>query len=134
MKSNKEFFESLTREIQGAYESSVTIPEAEALASKFLHAQILVSGDLTLASLDARMRKTGVKALRAQAYLEEVKKADKKPSDVMLEAIVNSDTTVRDHQNELDASESHREELERLYNVFREAHIHFRGISKGKYE
>ena len=128
------FCKELEHEIQAAYESQVTIPEAEKLAAKFLHAQMLLAEKLKRVDLDARMRKSGVKALRAAVYLEEVKKSDKKPSDVMLEAIINSSSMVQSQQDELDAAEVERDELRSFMDIFNNAHIFFRGISKGKFE
>lgn len=124
----------LTEQIQRSYEEGVTIDEAERLAAKFLHAQILISGELRTVDLDARMKKTGVKAVKAAVYLAEVQAVERKPSDVLLSAKVDVSEEVEVAQRELDTAEVYRDELQNYFNVFREAHIHFRGISKGKFE
>jgi hypothetical protein len=80
------------------------------------------------------MRKSGVKAIRAAVYLEGATKGEKKPSDVLLEAVVNTDKIVQDEQNALDAAEVRRNGLENYLSVFREAHIFFRGVAKGRFE
>lgn len=135
--TNEQFtqtIQQLTDEIKAAYESSVTIEEAEKLAGKFLHAQLLVAEKLHQADLDARMRKSGVKALKAAVYLEAATKTEKKPSDVMLMALVDSDKLVLDEQGSFDKAEVDKNALENYLSVFREAHIFFRGVAKGRFE
>lgn len=127
---NKEQLEELESDIKRAYEEGVTVDDAEKLAAKFLHAQMTLNQVLRDADLDARMRKTGVKAIRAAVYLAEVQKSDKKPSDTLLEQIVNTDVTVRGEQESLDSAEVDRSTLQNYYNIFHEAHIYFRTIAK----
>lgn len=127
-------FKKYEDKIISAYETGVSLEEAERLATEFLHAQLQVSRALKAADLDARMRRSGMKALKAAVYLEGAKKGDKKPSDVMLNAEVDAHEVVQQQQDEFDKAEVERDELERLYNVFREGHIHFRGVSRGRME
>ncbi len=131
---SKEQLKDLEDIIVSSYESGVTLVDAEKLAARFLAAQIQVSQVLTTVDLDARMAKTGVKAVKAAVYLSEVQKSEKKPSDVLLGAIVDSSELVTSEQNRMDDSEAKRDELERYYNIFREAHIYYRGISKGRFD
>lgn len=126
-------FQELTKDIQLAHEEGVTLEQAERLAAKFLHAQIQVSEELLHADLDARMRKTGVKAIKAGVYMEGATAAEKKPSDVMLNASVDLNVIVQKEQDALDKSEVERDELERYYNIFKDAHIFFRGVAKGNF-
>lgn len=107
---------------------------AEKLAGKFLIAQIRTSEELKKADLDARMKKTGVKAIKAAVYMEGATKGERKPSDTLLEATVNLDKMVQEEQGRLDEAEVARDELEHYYNVFREAHIHFRSVAKGSFQ
>lgn len=123
----------IEKKIQGAYEEGVSASEAEKLAAEFLHYQLKLSSMLKDADLDARMRKTGVKAIRAQVYLNAIAGAEKKPSDVLLEQTVNTDPAVADEQGAYDLAEVNKEELERIYNVCREAHVFFRGVAKGTF-
>ncbi len=128
------FLEECIQIIERAHTEGVSLGDAEKYAAKFLHAQILVGNELKEVDLDARMRKSGVKALRAGVYLGEVQKNEKKPSDTLLEAIVNSTKLVQDEQDALDAAEVKRNELENYLSVFKDAHIYMRGIAKGKFE
>lgn len=124
----------LEKDIVKAYESGVTLEEAERLAGKFLHAQIQLSGRLKAADLDARMRKSGLKAVKAVVYLEESKKGDKKPTEATLTAMIDSNPVVSMEQDAYDQTEVDKDELQRLYDVFHEAHVYFRGIAKGRFE
>lgn len=124
----------LESEILKAYEESITLDDAERLAARFLYGQIQVSNSLKEADLDARMRKSGVKAVRAAVYLKAVTGSEKKPTEAMLESTINTDGTVSTEQDGLDTAEANVAHLTRYYNIFREAHIHFRGLAKGKFE
>lgn len=131
MSKFKELCEDLTKQIQDSYETGITVEEAEKLAGKFLYAQIQVSEELRKVDLDARMKKSGVKAIRAAIYLEEVGKSDRKPSDVMLEAIVNRNELVQAEQLGHDEAEVLKNQLDNYMSVFGNAHIYFRNIGKG---
>lgn len=124
----------LEASIQSTYEEGVTLETAERLAAEFLYAQLQVSTQLKTAALDSRMRKSGVKSVRAAIYLENATKGDKKPSDVLLQAMVDVDPLVQGEQKAYDEAEVEAEELERYYSIFQNAHIYFRGIAKGKFE
>src|SRR5277367_1274789 len=119
----KERLKELEQKIKDSYEQGVTIVMAESLAGEFLHAMIQVSEELRVADMDARMRKSGVKAIRAAVYLEEVKKQDKKPADTLLEATINSNKMVQEAQDQFDESEVYRNLLDSYLNIFNQAHI-----------
>lgn len=127
-------YEALVNKIKNTYESGVTMDEAERLAAEFLGAMLSASEALKSSDLDARMRKSGTKALKASVYLREATKGDKKPTESMLSALVDSNTVVQEEQDAVDSAEATRDALERQYNIFREAHIYYRGISKGRFE
>lgn len=131
-------FETLIKKLEDkitdSYTEGVTLEQAERLAGEFLAAQLAVSTQLKKADLDSRMRKTGVKAVRAAIYLEGATKGEKKPSDVLLAAQVDSDQLVIGEQKAYDEAEVEKDELDRYYNIFREAHVYFRGIAKGRFE
>lgn len=134
---NTEFLalcEELTKDIQSSYQSGITLEEAEKLAGKFLHALLTVSSELQAADLDSRMRKNGAKAIKAAIYLDEATKGDKKPSDVYLAAKVDSNELVIGEQTAFDTAEVTRDALQNYYNIFREAHLHFRTIARGRFE
>lgn len=134
MSNFKTLFKELETQIQQSYTEGVTIDEAEKLAGKCLHAQILVSRELKESDLNSRMRKTGLKAVRAVVYLDIVNKSEKKPTESGLEHMLNSNFLVGKEQDELDLSESNRDELERYYSVLREAHVYFRTVCRGRFE
>lgn len=127
-------YNKLKNKIADSTASGVTLEEAETLAGEFLHAQLIVSEELKTVALDARMRKTGVKALKAAVYLEEATKTDKKPSDVMLSAMVDSNKLVQEEQNALDRAEVLSNELELVFDVFQQSHHYYKQISKGRFE
>ncbi len=130
----KQFCEQLETKIQSSYENGVTLEQAEKLAGEFLHAQLKVSTELKKHDLDARMRKSGVKAVRAAIYADTCSKTDKKPTEAAIDHTINSNEIVQSEQLELDKAEVERDDLERYYSVFREAHIYYRGVSKGRFD
>ncbi len=117
-----------------AYHKERVAEEIQHLAGEFLYAQMVVSNELKKLDLDARMKKTGMKAIRATMYNSIVSSADKKPTEAGIESQIATNDIVVKSQDELDVAESERDSLMRYYNIFREAHIHFRGIAKGKFE
>lgn len=130
----KTLCEELTNDIRGAYESGTTLEEAERLAAKFLFGQIQVASALQVADLDARMRKNGVKAIKSAVRTEEVRKHEKKPTESSLDDVVNLNEIVSSEQNSYDEAEVAKDYLENTLSVFRDAHIYFRGIAKGRFE
>jgi hypothetical protein len=130
----KQLCETLEAEITNSYEVGVSANKAEELAGRFLQAQFAVSSELAKKDLDSRMRKSGLKAVKAAIYMDAASKGDKKPTEASLSATVDMNELVQGEQHALDEAEVERDELERYYNVFRESHIFYRGISKGKFE
>lgn len=124
----------LESEIEKSYSEGVTLEQAERLAGRFLHAQLKVSEQLKVADLDSRMRKSGVKAVRAAIYLDIVQKSEKKPTEAGITSMIDIDKIVLDEQKGLDEAEVSRDELERYYSIFQNSHVHFRTIAKGKFE
>lgn len=129
----KTLCEELEKSIELVYTEGVTMEDAEKLASKFLYAQLQITKVLRDASLDARMRKSGVKAIRAGAYLEAASKGDKKPTEAALAATVDTHEIVQSAQDALDTAEVSREELERYFDIFENGHIFMRGVAKGQF-
>lgn len=128
------FYEELENDIRKAYEENISTEEAERLAAKFLLAQLEAGRELASLDLDARMKKTGTKEVKAQVYLQHVRANDKKPSDVMLQALVDSDQIVVAQQSSFDTAEVERDRIQNYLNVFRDAHIFYRSVAKGKFE
>lgn len=123
----------LEDDIKRAYEEGVSMEQAERLAAKFLSAQLSIAADLHTMDLDARMRKTSLKAIRGAVYLDAATKGDKKPSDVMLGALVDTNDIVGKEQDSYDRAEADRDYRQNLYNICKEAHIYFRGVAKGAF-
>jgi hypothetical protein len=95
----------LEDKIKAAYESGVTLDEAEKLASEFLSAMIGISEDLRSADLSSRMRKTALKAVKAAVYMNEATKTDKKPTESMLAALIDKNEIVQSEQESFDKVE-----------------------------
>lgn len=129
----KQFCEQLESEIEKAYTDGVTPEEAERLAGKFLKAQLVVSTELTKTDLDCRMRKSGVKAIRAAIYLDTISKSEKKPTEAQIAALIDTQAEVCTEQDGYDRAEVSKAELERYYDIFVNSHIFYRGIAKGSF-
>ncbi len=127
-------FEELKNDILQAYEQSVSIPDAEKLAAKFLYAQMKVSDLIKSSDLDARMRKAGLKTVSATVYLAEIQKHEKKPTETYLESQVAINAEVNTAQDFKDNADVNTEALKRYFEIFKDAHIYFRAICKGSYE
>jgi hypothetical protein len=124
----------LKQEIVKAYEQGVTIVEAERLAALTLHARLLLSDEIKVIDLDAKMRRNGVKSVRANAYMEELSKHDKKPAEGFLENAVNLNQEVLNEEISFFEVESERNRLESYLDIFKDAHLYFRQICKGTFE
>ncbi len=130
----QELCEQLENEIRVSYEQGVSLETAEKLSARFLEALMLTARELKKSSLDAKMRKAGVKAIRAAIRLEEISKQEKKPSESTLDAIVDSNSIVSGEEKRLYEAEEERDELERYFSTFKEAHVYYRGLSRGRFE
>lgn len=126
-------YEDLKNIIRSFYEEGVTVPQAEKYAALFLHAQMQVAEGLQQADLDARMKKTGLKTIKAAVFLDGIKGQDKKPSDSLLTAKVDVNELVQSSQTTLDDAEVHRDLLKSYYDIFLNAHIFLRGVAKGNF-
>ncbi len=129
----EEFCQALETKIKNAYEESITVEEAEKLAAEFLHAQMIITKELQRASLDARMRRQGLKAIKAAVYLEGAKQGEKKRSDVLLSAEVDRDEIVAAEQIAFDEAEVEAEALQNYFRIFESSHVYFRNVAKGTF-
>lgn len=127
-----EYRSDLETRISAAYENMPTLDEAEKLALYFLEARLVVGGQLRKVSLDARMRKTGLKAIKAAVFLEAATGTEKKPTDSVLTALVDRSELVQGEQKAFDVAEVDTSDLQNLLEVTKEAHIFFRGLAKGR--
>lgn len=126
-----EYCKELENKIIAAYEDSITMADAERLAGEFLRAQLVISNELKKADLASRMRKQGVKAIRAALYTDICSKNEKKPTEAAIAALLDSNEIVSSEQQSFDEAEVSRDELERYYNIFQNSHIYFRNIARG---
>lgn len=133
MSKFQEICQELEAVILDSYENGTTMEQAERLAARFLHAQLVVSAELRKADLNSRMRKSGLKAIRSAVYIDAATKTDKKPTEAALSATVDLNDIVQGEQAAFDTAEVDRDDLERYYNVFGNAHIFYRSVSKGAY-
>jgi len=127
-------YKALEAKIIASYTEGVTVSEAEALAGEFLAAQIQVSEEIRQLDLNARLLKALVKQTKAEVFHKEATANEKKPSDSLLNAIVDKDEKVNAEQGTLDDAEVTRDEMFRLFGIFKDAHLHYRAIAKGKFE
>lgn len=125
-----EYCKTLEDKIKKAYEETVTVMDAERLAGEFLHAQMITANELAKVDLDARMRKTGVKAIKADVYMQAVSSSEKKPTEATLTAMIDTNENVGEEQKDLDKAEVNRDMIKNYLNIFVEAHIYYRGIAK----
>ncbi len=129
----KNLLKTLEDKIVSSYEEDVTAEQAEKLAGEFLYGQLKVSQALKDADLDSRMKKSGLKAVKASAYMEAASKGDKRPTEAAIAAMVDINKLVSEEQDRFDTSEVERDELERYYNIFINAHIFYRSVAKGAF-
>ena len=120
--------------IENAYNEGVTVLEAEKLAAKTLVVRLELSQELKIVDLDSRMKKHGVKVTRADAYMEEIEKHDKKPVESFLEATVTMNGAVIEAEHDYAKADVQKEMIQNYLDIFKDAHIYFRGIAKGNYE
>lgn len=125
------FMAVLEEKIKNSYEVSLDLSEAEKLASEFLYAHMVLTREYQRVSLDARMRKAGLKSIKASVYLAEAGQGEKKRSDVLLNALVDVSAIVATSQEAFDTSETTAELIQGWINVVQQGHIHFRQMSKG---
>lgn len=123
----------LESEIEAVYQNGITMEAAEKLSGKFLFAQFQLSAELKKADLDSRMRRSGVKAVRAAKYLSIVDTTDKKPTVDHINSMIETDKVVSSEQDAYDRAEALKADLERYYDIFMNGHIYARGIAKGNF-
>jgi hypothetical protein len=126
-------FAVLRKAVEDAYSHGVSIEDAERMAAQTLSAQLDIAAALATADLDSRMKKNGMKTMKAKVYMEEIGKHDKKPSEGFLDQAVALDQTVAAATDMYEQADAYKEELTLYFGIFKDAHIFFRGISKGNY-
>ena len=127
-------YEWLKSEVELAYDEGVSMERAERLAAKCLGAQLRIAERLATADLDARMKKNGLKTVKANAYMRAATSAEKKPTESMIDAMITQDKDVANSAEWYDRADAEKESLTIYLGIFRDAHIYFRGIAKGRYD
>jgi hypothetical protein len=123
-------FKELEAKVHKTHEEGITLEEAEKFAAEFLTAQFQVSEKLRSADLDARMRKSGLKAVQAAAYLTETQGKDKKPTEATLQHLINTNEEASKAQDGFDTAEVEKVYLERSYEIFQNAHQFYKAMLK----
>lgn len=126
--------QELKQSIERAYAEGVTMQEAERLAAKTLSVRMMLADSIQVADLDARMRRHGVKAVRASAYMEELSKHEKKPAEGFLENAVNLNPDVAQEEREYATVDTEKDRFFTYLGIMADAHIFFRNVAKGSYE
>jgi hypothetical protein len=129
----QQIFDDLKESVTAAYNCGTTMEEAEKLAGRCLGAQLDIAKALSSTDLDTRMKKNGMKAAKAQAYMTEVGKYDKKPSDTLIENAVALDSMANKAVDLYETADAKKEELTLYFGIFKDAHIYFRTIAKGTF-
>jgi hypothetical protein len=127
-------FKELKATIDRIYNEGCTIIEAERLAARTLSIRLDISDRIKEVDLDARMKRHGVKAIRAQAYMDELVKYDKKPAEGLLDHAVNLSELVSAAEGLYSSADTEVDRLKAYLDVFKDAHLYFRNIARGTYE
>lgn len=127
----KELSEQLKQHLKDSSENGTSLELAERLAAKFLYAETITAEELSKKSLDARMKKSGNKAIRSAVYLNIVSSSEKKPTEAQISAMLETDEDVGKQQTLLDEAEVQLAELQNYYDIFNNGHIYYRGVAKG---
>jgi hypothetical protein len=126
----QEYLDELESKIEQAYTQDLSLQENEKLSGEFLQAQFKIASKLRVKSLDARMKKAGMKAIRSAVYLKLLKESDKKPTESNMDAIITTTPEVSQAQDLFDSAEVESEYLERMFKVCESAHVFFRQQAK----
>jgi hypothetical protein len=127
-------YKALEQKIINSYVEGVTASQAENIAGEFIEAQIKASEELKEESLRHRLLKADLKEISARLFYNEATKGDKKPSDSLLQSIVDKDPEVKEATQQYILAEEKANELFRLIDIFKQAHYHFEKISNGKFD
>lgn len=127
----KERVKELEDIIQDAYPNRPSLDEAEGQALNFCSGILQVSAQLSVADLEARMRKSGLKGIRAALYLDIVQNSEKKPTETAIDSMITVNELVAKEQQKLDEADVAKADLERLYETFNHVAVLFRQMSRG---
>lgn len=127
-------YQQLIKEVDAVNDQGITIDHAERVAGLALSTMNELSEQLAVTDKARRMRKAGLKAIRAITRQEEIKKHDKKPTESQLDDVLTLNGMVQKEEDGFDEAEVETELLERQFGISKESHLYFRSISKGRFE
>lgn len=107
--------------------------EAPNMAAMCLLAQASLLSDLAASDLRSRALKRDIDFAKAKAFADiKQNPADgKKPTDALVQNLVNQDEDVRRISNEQNIAERDYKQLSNIHALLKEAHLTFRSIRKG---
>lgn len=107
--------------------------ESSNMAALCLLAQASLLADLAAADLRSRALKRDIDFAKAKAFadLKQNPGDGKKPTDVLVQNLVNKDEDVRRISNEQNLAERDYKQLSNIHSLLKEAHLTFRSIKKG---
>lgn len=114
--------------------SSGTFDEDDApnMAAMCLIAQASLFADLASADLRSRALKRDIDFAKAKAFADIKQNPDgKKPTDALVQNLVNKDEEVRRISLEQNYAERDYKQLSNIHALLKEAHLTFRSIKKG---
>ena len=106
--------------------------EAPNMAALCLIAQASLLADLASADLRSRALKRDIDFAKAKAFADIKQNSDgKKPTDALVQNLVNKDEDVRRISFEQNYAERDYKQLSNIHALLKEAHLTFRSIKKG---
>lgn len=107
--------------------------DAPAMAAMCLIAQASLLADLASADLRSRALKRDIDFAKAKAFadLKQNPPDGKKPTDALVQNLVNKDEEVRRISLEQNYAERDYKQLSNIHALLKEAHLTFRSIRKG---
>jgi len=124
-------YELLIQEISKATDEGLTLGEAERAAALALGAMVELSEQLKASDKSRRLQKSGLKAVKAAIRLTEANKGIKKPTEGILDDLVSTNEVYKKAEDAYDESEVAQADLDRQFDICRESHLYFRGVSRG---
>ncbi len=123
MQNLDEVIKDMTDKMKIIKEVGVDSSTADALAADFALARLAAIEVRKEIELKAKLKKTSVEAVRGSIYLDIVSKSEKKPTESMLEHILNTDKIVVGEENSLAKLEVETKALTEYADIFKDMHI-----------
>lgn len=127
-------YNQLIKEVEAVADQGITLDHAERVAGLALSTMNQLSEQLLITERNRRMRKAGLKAIKAATRQEEIKKHDRKPTESQLDDVLALNALVQQEEDGFDDAEVETELLERQFGIAKECHLYFRSVSRGRFE